>query len=511
VVKQPVPVGEDSEVSSLTRRVVWTDFLRKMKEDLGITAEDVLNAFHSLSEEDLSKPPTQSVDKIVMALGLTGPEAQQAKQYFLDLINKTKPGSLGEELANSNRQISLTLMSQREINRRNNARAVDTIQQKFFMNGAYPRPQDAVAANPQGQTQYIPKAVMDENGHVTYVNPRPLQPQPQQQQRQQQDPRLMPVGSPMAPVQASPQAVPSSAPVQPAKMNEVVAEMKAVESPAVTGPAAKQPADVEGLVKKFMSGQAQSAMAAPAAASAAPAVAKANVTAAAPAAPEAAAAISAGSLINFVPSDNPEDAADLAEYTSDATFLGAMAGAEPSAKAAPSEFQAQLNNAAVTAQPMPVSDLVQSAQVMVRDGGGEMKVTLAPDGLGEVAMRVSVKEGKVNVQMITESDEAKKLIERQLGELKTNLISQNLSIDGIKVDTATNIGKQMEQQYQDAQRQMAQQSLEQFRQDQQGWRRSFFDTPALKVYKGQSEAPRDIPAASSSSKRNNNRRLDLVA
>src|SRR5262249_9509337 len=138
-------------------------------------------------------------------------------------------------------------------------------------------------------------------------------------------------------------------------------------------------------------------------------------------------------------------------------------------------------------------------------------VTLAPDGLGDVAMKVSVRDGKVSVQMITESDEAKKLIERQLGDLKTSLASQHLNVDGIKVDTATNISKQMEQQYHNAQRQMAEQTLEQFRQDQRGWRHSFFETPALRVYKGQGEAPRDIPDPTASSRSKASRRLDLVA
>jgi flagellar hook-length control protein FliK len=299
------------------------------------------------------------------------------------------------------------------------------------------------------------------------------------------------------------------------QINEAVAQMQPV-APGTADTSAKAP-DIDALVKKFMAGQAQPAarMAADsAAAPVAPAVPMANMNSSAPAAESAAAAsLATAALAKLVsmPAAGNEDSADYQEYTSEAAYLGALAGAEQGGKAAvPSEFQAQLSNAGAPAQPMAVPDLIQNAQVMVRDGGGEMKVTLTPDGLGEVAMRVSVNEGKVSVQMITESDEAKKLIERQLGELKTSLISQNLNVDGIKVDTATNLGKQMEQQYQDAQRQMAQQNLEQFRQDQQGWRRSFFETPALKVYKGQSEAPRDIPVAPSS-KRAHSRRLDLVA
>ncbi|NJL23748.1 MAG: hypothetical protein HC902_00235 [Calothrix sp. SM1_5_4] len=69
---------------------MWNDFLRKMKDDLGVSAEDVLGAFASLSSEDLAKPPAETVDKVVMALGLNDQQAAMAKQYFSELIQKTK-------------------------------------------------------------------------------------------------------------------------------------------------------------------------------------------------------------------------------------------------------------------------------------------------------------------------------------------------------------------------------------------------------------------------------------
>ncbi len=140
-----------------------------------------------------------------------------------------------------------------------------------------------------------------------------------------------------------------------------------------------------------------------------------------------------------------------------------------------------------------------------------MKVKLNQDGLGEVAMKVNVEHGKVSVQMITESDEAKLLIERELADLKNQLQANHLQVDTIKVDTASNLGKQLDQQYQEAHRQMAQQTLEQFRQDHQGWRRSFFEVPGVRQYKGQSEAPRDAAAPTGSARRAGSRRLDLVA
>lgn len=476
-------VGSDDAVNALTKRVVWNDFLRKMKNDLGVTAEDVLNAFSSLSAEDLAKPPEQSVDKVVMALGLDGQQAMLAKQYFSELIQKTKPQSLGQELARSEKDITLTLMSQREIERRSNQKSVDRMQQQFFMTGAYKRP-DEVAAT----AAPIAAAASGSSASSSVPMAAPTAPMAEEA-------TLSP--NMMAPVSANATAKPNSIPFETEDFQPVAEE--------------KPSADVDSLIKKFMSAQASPAKAqavvpdvvAPVAAPTTHAAAMTTQTPAMPAAATTA-------LQNIFGQDS-DSSKDDGDYSADASYLGSTAGLEHLNKSqGPGEFQSQLN-AVQGPQPMAVPDLVQQARVMVHDGGGEMKVTLRPDGLGEVAMRVSVNEGKVNVQMITESDEAKKLIERQLGDLKTSLTTHHLQVDSIKVDTATNLGKQLEQQYHDAQRQMAQQTLEQFRQDQQGWRRSFFEVPSARIYKDQTEAPRDIQAPTASSKRTGHRRLDLVA
>jgi flagellar hook-length control protein FliK len=270
------------------------------------------------------------------------------------------------------------------------------------------------------------------------------------------------------------------------------------------------------MVRQFLAPQTQTQSSVASAAPVAAAQAGGASAVGADAATQAAAAgsISAGSLKGLLADlSSTMDSEEDGEYTSDASYLASglvgdqkFAGANgPSA-----EFQAELAKAAQ--EPMSVSDLVDKAQVMVVEGGGEMKVTLTNEGMGEVAMKVSVQDGKVQVQMITESDEAKKMIERQLSDLKASLQSNDLKLDTIKIDTATNLGKQFEQQYEQAQRQSTASAWEQFRQDNQGWRRSFFETPSAKLYKGQGEAPRDIQAPTANAQRKNiNRRLDLVA
>lgn len=489
-------VKDDESVDALTRRAVWSSFLKKMKDELGVSAEDVLGAFDSLSAEDLAKPPQQTVDKVVMALGLEPQQTQQAKQYFMELIDRTQARSIGEELSHSEKQISLTLMSQREVERKNQNKAIDNLNQNFFMKGPFERPPAAPQATPRMEA---PAPLTDANKLDT------------------------------------PFVVPNEGASPSASSQTGFALPKELQAPVAKSAAPAPKVDIDALIKRFTEGQGQSEQVTAQHASATktalnpqmimPAVpqlqtassAESGVTAARTATTSGAEAMAAINAIFGQGANNQNTDAELTDdqrFTQDASYLSPSLGADGQSlvQGQPSEFQQQLSSAAPN-QPMAVPDLVKNAQVMVQDGGGEMKVTLTPEGLGEVAMKVSVKDGKVNVQMITESDEAKRMIERSLGDLKSQLAQNQLQVTDIKIDTASNLGKQLEQQYNDAQRQMAQQTLEQFRQDHQGWRRSHFEVPGAKVYKNQADAPRDVQAPTSVGSRNRggSRRLDLVA
>lgn len=490
LVNDKVVAGGQDEggVDSLTRRVVWNDFLRKMKDDLGVSADDVLKAFASLSEEELAAPPLKTVDSVVAALGLNDQQSQLAKVYFNELVSKTKSGSMSEEIGKSQRQINLTLMSQREALRKTLSKSLEQMNQNFFMKDA---PKASPEASPEASLAAVPQQ--------TLLRPETSAPV---------------VKTPMVEVAApSPQnKLPEMGIAAPTK-NFDTAAIQNTEVP-VAKPTDKNTLDE--MIRQFYAPQSKIQ------------TLKAGEMAAAPAGPPAqqlkmdspvvpaVGMNSTGSLkglledLSMSSGDSTEDDKD---FTSDASFLTPgmkLDAGNTNVNGPRPEFQAELNKAAE--RPMGVSDLVDKAQIMVHEGGGEMKVTLTPDGLGEVAMKVSVNEGKVQVHMITESDEAKRLIERQLGDLKSQLHSNQLQVDTIKIDTATNLGKQLEQQYQDAQRQATQTAWEQFRQDNQGWRRSFFEVPSARLYKGQGDALRDVEAPSNlSSRKNVNRRLDLVA
>lgn len=520
LLKQPAVKKQDEGVDSLTRRVVWTDFLRKMKEDLDIDAQDVLNAFQGLSDEELAQPPQDTVNAVVANLGLDGSQAALARKYFNELVTKTKSKSMGEELETSGRQIHLTLMSQRDMQRKALEHSLERMNQNFWMKNPpqTQRPQEPQEppepqASPFGPIQVKAQAQAQANDQMMVLGPDGLVPAS----------HLSPTLKDAA---AAPQA-PAPMPAHDSKMAALDRLNQLPQAGQLASPPAPEKNTVDELVRQFLSPQAKMETLKAGEVQAQPMAAASTALHAQPAAtapqvmpqvmPQAAVPLEGlKAILGDAGQSQSQDSDDDGDLQADGTYLNQL-GAHEHAKGAlmkGAEFQGELAKAGAP-QPMTVPELVDRAQIMLHDGGGEMKVTMSPDGLGEVAMRVSVHDGKVQVQMITESDEAKRMIERHVGELKGQLTQNNLHIDSIKIDTATNLGKQLEQQYHDAQRQMAHQSLEQFRQDQQGWRRSFFEVPSARQYKGQADALRDVSAPSgvSASARQSNakRRLDLVA
>lgn len=66
-----------------------------------------------------------------------------------------------------------------------------------------------------------------------------------------------------------------------------------------------------------------------------------------------------------------------------------------------------------------------------------MKVEMTPEGLGKINMKVLVQDGKVNVQMAADTQEAKKTLESGLSELKNSLAAHKLSMDHVKIDVVS--------------------------------------------------------------------------
>lgn len=155
-----------------------------------------------------------------------------------------------------------------------------------------------------------------------------------------------------------------------------------------------------------------------------------------------------------------------------------------------------------------VRNLIQGAQVLMRKGGGEMKVQMNPEGLGQVDLKVAVKEGKVDIQILADTADTKRLLEKGMGDLKASLAGHRLEVSNVKVDVSQNTDRDLSQGQSDLSRDQARQFLGQFRDERESMR-SFGDLPNLRSYRTSTAsqvtpetAKEEAPAAKNSSRLN---------
>jgi flagellar hook-length control protein FliK len=83
-----------------------------------------------------------------------------------------------------------------------------------------------------------------------------------------------------------------------------------------------------------------------------------------------------------------------------------------------------------------IRSIVNQAQMLAQKGGGEIRMTLKPDHLGEIQLKVAMEGNRVNVSMTAERGEVKKLIEQSIHELRHGLATHNLSMDKLDVSVS---------------------------------------------------------------------------
>jgi flagellar hook-length control protein FliK len=139
-----------------------------------------------------------------------------------------------------------------------------------------------------------------------------------------------------------------------------------------------------------------------------------------------------------------------------------------------------------------IERLSAATESLAGRGGGEVKVVLAPEGLGTIQLKVSVVEGRVHVEMKTENKDSQKVLEGSLSDLRHNLAAHNLSVDSVKVDLGNSFSHRDDSQafsqpQQDLGRDQARQFMNQFREENAFQRQSLFQTPGFKSYRSQNE------------------------
>ncbi len=96
--------------------------------------------------------------------------------------------------------------------------------------------------------------------------------------------------------------------------------------------------------------------------------------------------------------------------------------------------------ATLRAEQALAADLERGVIARVRDGG-EMRLALQPAGLGEVELRVAVRDGGVHAHLATAHEEARQLLTSHRHDLETALQRYHLRLDSFDVDVGGREGR----------------------------------------------------------------------
>ena len=85
-----------------------------------------------------------------------------------------------------------------------------------------------------------------------------------------------------------------------------------------------------------------------------------------------------------------------------------------------------------------VSQVSRSLASVLKEGGGSMTLRLSPEHLGEVRIKLSLRDGVVRARMETSSDDATKLLQDSLPQLRAALEARGVRVDELTIQQPSN-------------------------------------------------------------------------
>jgi flagellar hook-length control protein FliK len=82
---------------------------------------------------------------------------------------------------------------------------------------------------------------------------------------------------------------------------------------------------------------------------------------------------------------------------------------------------------------MTGSDLVKTAGIVVRDGGGEIRLTLKPESLGSVRIRLNLEDGRIEGRIVVDTPEARRAFEAGIDGLTRALQADGFQTGALQV------------------------------------------------------------------------------
>ena len=444
-----------------TRQTAMMDFMSKMETQFGIKPEKILQAFSRLSEQAMMAPPEESMQELLSQLEIPTEKMDVAVDLYRQMVTTTKEADLNEKMATVDASLE----------------ALD--QQLASLSPEQPLAPTPEMASLQKATPQKAQQALDEMNAQLVQLTRQMQPgEPIKERREKES--AMAAGSMIAPKSAealvateTPIAAPATAPV-------AATPVKTVAMPEMAAQGHRQAAR-ESFTKSESSSQ--------------------------------------GEFSKVMKETSAPEITPELDMTSQAPV------AQPTSTAPTFELASSSPTAAILDRPVTqdeeaanVKALLDQAKIAIKKGGGDIEMALKPEGVGRVKLKVSVEDGNVSVQMMTENDTAKKMLEKGLGELKSSLAEHQLKVESLKVDVGSEIKKQMDQNQDSAReqaRQFASDFMGRFNDERRGFRQGLMERPSIRRSYGPGAGrPEMAPApvvSSRASGGSGSKRLDLVA
>ncbi len=553
-------------VDPLVRRSAIQGFMKNMNEEFGIEPLDILGAFSKLSTEELGLPPEQTINKVAQNLNLPPEQQALAQKHFAKMLENSESEKLSDYITSSDRQISLEVLSNRQARQNELTSSLEQMNQQFFsgnnkpLNSKLAQNNSGVDLNGLQKLNQPEKLNMLSEGSMAQANQvtsqagkasdrKPLDALTQQsvlssqnlnQKSEGSSSSAMGLGLGLGAGAAALKGLSDVGGSATAASTQGLSGLNVANTTNNVSSTVVNPLDelvnqsnleiksdpnlsTESLVHKL-------AMKSPELVQVNPAlnpvnkygmnaeVSKANLNSNVQS--NTASTDLGLNQIQMVQglslnTDETNSESGNGEMLENGQGFSGLQQSKQNANVTKSEFQIpgmqKMND---LEQSQNVKDIVQQTRAMIKDGGGEIKMKLNPEGVGEVDLKVDMKDGKIKIDMLSDSPEVRKLLEKGMGDLKASLASQKLDVDLIKVDASNETAKEFENQQRDAERNFAQQFLGEFRQQNEAMKQGFdFDNRGFKdqIADESNNSEENEDTINKLKSKSNQRRLDLVA
>jgi flagellar hook-length control protein FliK len=99
------------------------------------------------------------------------------------------------------------------------------------------------------------------------------------------------------------------------------------------------------------------------------------------------------------------------------------------------------------------SQIIEHARVMVDNGQSQMELTLKPEHLGKLQLKVELENHLITAKFVAESDQVKQIIETNLGQLRDSLQQNGVRVDSLTVVVGRESGSNAFEQFAEQQHQ----------------------------------------------------------